>query len=243
MARDPALRNDRPGTYTFQAILDSSGTVTYQYLTLVGELASATVGIQDATKTVGLQVAYNQAYLHDNMAIRIGAMPQWLSAAPTSGRLWAGESTPINVHIDAANLEGGIYPGQVNILTNDPAHPVLTVDVTLDVTGAPDAVVTPTALDYGDSFLTQPAELILTVRMFAPGRLRIKRLKLRPRGMRFQNRRVMWRSSVTRLFSRTMRLPPVFSMPREYNRQYFPGEKPWRKFFRNILFSLNPGIL
>ena len=109
-------------------------------------------------------MAYNQDYLHDGLAIRIGAMPQWLSAAPTSGRLWAGESMPINVHIDAASLEGGSYPGQVNILTNDPAHPVLTVDVTLDVTGAPDAVVAPGSLEYGDRFLAQPAELILTVR-------------------------------------------------------------------------------
>ncbi len=94
---------------------------------MTGTLTSATVGIQDASKTAGLQVAFNQAYIHDNLAVRIAATPQWLTAAPSSGRLHAGESIPINVHMNASGLEGGTYPGTVSILTNDPAQPDIPV--------------------------------------------------------------------------------------------------------------------
>ena len=157
-------RYSGPGTYTFQVILDSSGAITYQYLTLGGATDSATVGIQDAAKTTGLSVAFNQAYLHDNLAVRIAALPQWLSASPTAGRLRPTDPPlPIAVHFDASGLEGGTYPGQVNILTNDPADGISTIDATLDVTGAPDASLQPSSLDYGDAFLGLPNQLTLTV--------------------------------------------------------------------------------
>ncbi|MFN7966278.1 MAG: S8 family serine peptidase [Acidobacteriota bacterium] len=151
------------GDYTFQMIIEASGAITLQYLTLTGDLTSATVGIQDASKSAGLQVAFNQAYLHDNLAIRINSTPQWLTASPTAGRLRAGESLPINVHIDASGLEGGEYPGTVNIQTNDPAQLVIPIAVALHVTGAPDITVQPQAIDYGERFVnnTHPANLIV----------------------------------------------------------------------------------
>lgn len=151
------------GPYTFQAILDSTGAITFQYLTMAAPLDSATVGIQDASRTVGLQMAFNQAYLHDNLAIRISSIPQWLTASPNSGRLHAGESREITVHMDASGLEGGHYPGSVNILTNDPINPTLVVDALLHVVGAPQAFVQPDVLSYGVVFQGQPNHQTLTV--------------------------------------------------------------------------------
>jgi hypothetical protein len=57
------------GSYTMQIIILASGEVIYQYDVMEGELNSATIGIQDGEGSVGLQVAYNQAYMHDNLAI------------------------------------------------------------------------------------------------------------------------------------------------------------------------------
>ncbi len=151
------------GTYTFQAILGATGAVTYQYLSMGGPVNSATVGIQNAAKTVGLQVAFNQAYLHDNLAVRIAAIPQWLTVPTYVGRIGAGQSMPIGVHVNAAGLEGGTYPGQIHIETNDPGHPLLTVDVSLHITGAPDVAAQPASLGFGDSFLGLPKTLALTV--------------------------------------------------------------------------------
>jgi hypothetical protein len=156
--------SQEPGSsLTFQAILDASGVITFQYLSLAGTLNSATVGIQDAARTTGLTTAFQQAYLGDNLAIRYTALPQWLSITPTSGRIPAGGSMPLGVHIDASRLEGGTYPGRIDILNNDPARPAVSVTVTLAVTGAPDATVHPAALGFGDRFVGFPHHLTLTV--------------------------------------------------------------------------------
>lgn len=150
------------GSLTFEAILDATGVITFQYEHLEEFWESATVGIQDGTRTIGLQIAYNEPYLHDNLAIAISALPQWLTVTPVSGRLAAGESIPLEVRMDATGLGTGTYPGRVRILTNDPAHSVLPVDVSLSVTGAPDLTVQPASLDFGQVFIGSPKSLTLT---------------------------------------------------------------------------------
>jgi hypothetical protein len=59
------------GNYTFQVILTGDDKITYQYQTLSGELDSCTVGIQNRTGTIGLQVVYNSSYLRNNFAVQI----------------------------------------------------------------------------------------------------------------------------------------------------------------------------
>lgn len=155
---------DYDANLTFQVILYPGGQIVYQYHTMANALLdSATIGIQNDTKDIGLTVVYNMDYMHDGLAVSLSALPQWLTVSPTSGRLYAGESIPLSVQIDASGLEGGLYPGVVDIQTNDPNNPSLMVDVSLDVTGAPDATVQPAALDFGDRFLGLPDSLILKV--------------------------------------------------------------------------------
>lgn len=73
---DGVMRYSTTTPVTFQVILAPNGTITYQYLSFGAALTnSATVGIQNSTGTVGLQVAYNATYLHDNLAIQFRAMP------------------------------------------------------------------------------------------------------------------------------------------------------------------------
>ena len=72
------------GPYTFQAILYPSGEIRYQYQSLAAPLNSATAGIQNAAKNVGLNVAYNTTYFHDGLAVRIMPLRQWLTVTPTS---------------------------------------------------------------------------------------------------------------------------------------------------------------
>ncbi len=47
------------GDYTFQAILYPDGTIIFQYLEMTADVTGATVGIENATGTDGLQVVYN----------------------------------------------------------------------------------------------------------------------------------------------------------------------------------------
>ena len=89
--------------------------------------------MQNSTGTVGLQVAYNAAYLHNNLAIRFSALPQWATVTPTSGTLAGGESVDLTVTMDATGLALGVHTGQVRILSNDLSNPVVTVPLTMTV--------------------------------------------------------------------------------------------------------------
>jgi subtilisin family serine protease len=149
---------------TFQIELRPSGEIRLRYLHMAGTLTSATIGIQNATKTDGLTVAFNAPYVHDDLEVRLAAVPQWLTAAPTSGRLF-GADPPANVSltIDATGLDGGTYEGVVNVQTNDPLQPVVGHPVTLQVTGAPAIAVAPSALDFGQVYLGFSSTLALSI--------------------------------------------------------------------------------
>jgi len=60
------------GPYTFQAILHQNGTITLQYLDMQGtRLNEATIGIQDATGTKGLNVTCNAEFVHNGLAVLV----------------------------------------------------------------------------------------------------------------------------------------------------------------------------
>ncbi|NEP58627.1 MAG: S8 family serine peptidase, partial [Symploca sp. SIO2G7] len=76
------------GSLTFQAILDSDGSILFQYDDLNGTLSSATIGIEDATGGKGVQVAYNETYVTNDLAVSI--IPVILGS-PTVVELDSGE--------------------------------------------------------------------------------------------------------------------------------------------------------
>jgi len=119
---------------TFQVILTPAGTITYQYLSFGTALTnSATVGMQNATGTVGLQVVYNAAYLHDNLAVKFQSMPEWATVTPTSGTIPAGGSVDLTVTCDATGMELGAHTGLIRILSNDINNPEVQVPLTMTV--------------------------------------------------------------------------------------------------------------
>ena len=100
-----------------------------------------------------MNVAYNTAYLHDNMAIRISKVPQWVTVSPASGTVFAGGSFPLSVNFDSEGLLGGYFYANIYVLSNDPDEPTTTIPVTLHVLGAPDIAVDPLAIDFGSLFV------------------------------------------------------------------------------------------
>jgi subtilisin family serine protease len=141
------------GTYTFQAILYPTGEIRYQYQALTGATNASTAGIQNGAKTIGLTVAYNTTYFHDNMAVRIAPLQQWLTVSPTSGRIHAGMSQNVDVRFNALGLVGGNFYGTVNVLSNDPDESDVPVSAHLHVIGAPDIAVNPASYDFGSVFV------------------------------------------------------------------------------------------
>jgi len=62
------------GALTFQLILRQNGSIVFQYQTMNSgslTLTSATIGVQNNNRTLAKQVAYNSAYVHNNLAGRI----------------------------------------------------------------------------------------------------------------------------------------------------------------------------
>jgi hypothetical protein len=121
------------GLYTFEAILTADGNIKYQYLSMVDDLISNTVGIENSTATIGLEVVYNGSYVQSNLAVSIYIPSFWLTADPLAGYVNPGETTDITVTLDATDMDPGTYTGFLNIECNDSNNPTVAVECTLTV--------------------------------------------------------------------------------------------------------------
>jgi hypothetical protein len=153
------------GPYTFQVILYPSGRIVYQYLTMQGtRLTEATIGIQNGTRTDGLTVVSDAAYVHDHLAVEIATVPDYLTVSPTTGSIPAGGSADLTVAFNTTGLFGGVYNGSVSISSNDPDEPVVTVPTALTAVGVPDLAATPANLDFGSVYVGLSADRTVLVR-------------------------------------------------------------------------------
>ncbi|MCP4632080.1 MAG: S8 family serine peptidase [candidate division Zixibacteria bacterium] len=119
------------GSYTFQIILLRSGTIIYNYANMDYDVTSATVGIQNATQDDGLEVVYNAAYLHNDLAVKISA--GWLDVAPGTGVIPAGGSLPLSAIMDASNLTLGDYDGTITITSWDAVRTLPEIQIPVDL--------------------------------------------------------------------------------------------------------------
>jgi hypothetical protein len=127
------------GALTFQAILYANGNIKCQYLTMnpgLDSLTEATIGLENSTGSIGLQVAYNQAYMTDSLAILFTAPVSWLSTDLGSGTLDpAAPAMPFNIFMKSVDLDTGTYLGRVIVTSNDQSNPSVTINVSFTVTG------------------------------------------------------------------------------------------------------------
>jgi hypothetical protein len=117
---------------TFQIVLHADGRIVYQYQTVTAA-TSCSVGIENAAGTDGLQVVFNSAYLTNNLAIEFATVTPWLSVSPTSGSVLPGGSGTVTLGYDATGLAEGIYTAEVNLISNDPDTPSLSLPVVMTV--------------------------------------------------------------------------------------------------------------
>jgi len=92
------------------------------------------------------------------------ASRSWIDVEPDSGVVPAGGQLNLTLQFDAARLLGGDYRADVRIASNDPLTPEVEVPARLHVTGVPDIVVSPTMLDYGNTFTGATATDTLVIR-------------------------------------------------------------------------------
>ena len=154
---------DGAGPYTFEVVLSGDGRALVQYLTMPASALYATVGIQNAQRDDGLTIAFNAAFARSGLAVQVEPPRSWLSVAPRSGRIPAGQSQSIAVGIDASGQFAGTYQDVLRIVSNDPQNPQLSVPVRLDVTGVPIAHLNRSTLDFGTLLLGGTASDSMTV--------------------------------------------------------------------------------
>jgi hypothetical protein len=136
----PDWRQD--GIFTFQIILVAPDTIIYQYASMgPGRLDECTIGIENGAGTIGLEVVYNAAYVHNGLAVRFCWAPPpgpltWISPSPASGEVVAGDSADIAVMLRSESLPLGVYQALLRIMTNDPQQMISMVPVTLTVAEA-----------------------------------------------------------------------------------------------------------
>ena len=153
------------GPYTFQVILYSSGRIVYQYLDMQGtRLNEATVGIQNAARNDGLNVVFNAAYIHNNLAVEMRTTPDWLLASPTSGSIPPGGTANLQLTFNSQDLFGGTHSGSLRISSNDPDEGVLNVAATLNAIGVPHVAATPSSIDFGTIYVGQQSDRTVEVR-------------------------------------------------------------------------------
>jgi hypothetical protein len=100
-------------------------------------LTSATIGIENADASIGLQVVNNAAYVHNSLALQFSAEPDWLGAAPLSGTLYNGNSVDIDLEFRSEDFPLGDYSMDLVINSNDPVNPTITVPVTMTISAIP----------------------------------------------------------------------------------------------------------
>lgn len=152
--------------FTFQFILYQDGTIRFQYLDMdASDIESATTGIESPDGEDGLQVAFNTAYVENDLAVEFAAIPDFIADVdPASGLLSGGESDDVTVTLSSQDIEPGIYENSLVLTSNDPDAETNSIPATLEVAGGtPDIAVDPTSIDFGAALVGASTTQTLTI--------------------------------------------------------------------------------
>lgn len=126
------------GSYTYQAVLHSSGLIEFFYKEMVGNVESATVGLENADGTDGLEIAYNEPYIQEGLAARISQGPAYfVKVSPLTGTTTTGAISALNVTFNTFDLAPGTYTADIDIAHTGTGTSPWNVPAVLEVTNPP----------------------------------------------------------------------------------------------------------
>lgn len=127
------------GIFTFQIIIVSPSTIIYQYNSMgPGRMNECSIGIENQSGTVGLEVANNTYYVRNLLAVQffLGPPPMpltWIDVAPDNGIIPPLDNVMADVTFSAGELPDSSYRAVLRLLTNDPEHLVSRIPVAMSV--------------------------------------------------------------------------------------------------------------
>jgi hypothetical protein len=97
-------------------------------------LNSCSVGIQASNPDVGLQVAFNTTYLHNDLALLINLPAEFIiNVDPTHGIVPENSSEVITITYDSKDYEPGPYSQELLLSSNDSSNPDIWIENTMHV--------------------------------------------------------------------------------------------------------------
>jgi len=129
------------GNYTFQIILYEDSTIKFQYKELSGNLESSTVGLQNEYGEKGVQIAYNETFLTNEMAIILSSAPEWLSLSQNYGLVQPQESDSIELVFQVTDLRPDDYFCSLIMKSNAPEQLSTVIPIHLTVVENSDNVI------------------------------------------------------------------------------------------------------
>ena len=127
------------GKITAQVHLYANGDIRMYYQSITGglDILSATVGIENASGTIGTLINYNSAYVHNNLAVWIGLPdPTFItSVVPASGQVAPGQSVNVVATFTSNDdiFPVGTHNTELELNTNDLANEVVMIPATMVV--------------------------------------------------------------------------------------------------------------
>jgi len=88
----------------------------------------------------------------------------WLSVDPLTETIPLSNDYDFNIDFDASALIPGVFTAQIDVSSNDPVTPLISVPVSLTVQGIPSMWIYEDSLNFGTSFVGYPAMDSLTIR-------------------------------------------------------------------------------
>lgn len=126
-----------------------------QYLSTTYTSISKTIGIENATGTNGITVAYNTDYIQDGLAILFTTKPGYIrSVEPMEGTIAASSSQQIDIVVNSTDLEPDNYMDSIAIYSNDSLNPIVYLPISLHVNGTPQIALSQDSLTFGNVFVT-----------------------------------------------------------------------------------------
>jgi len=114
-----------------QVIMYANGKIKIQYkdITAGFPLTGGTIGIQSSTPSVGLQVAFNTTYVHNNLALQFALPAQFIvDVQPAFGTVAQNSSIPVAITYSSLGRNGvyydpGTYTEDLELESNDQDTP------------------------------------------------------------------------------------------------------------------------
>ncbi|GEM_PF-1770301 len=138
--------------------LGYSSSLDVLFVSDVSQRAIRAVNPNNGATLYTLPIGYFSGLASDE-----SAFVSWLTASVKEGQVEPGALATVDIGFNASGLNGGLYEANIRISSNDPVNSTRDIPVGMEVIGAPEIVVSKSAIDFGALFIGLDSVDFITV--------------------------------------------------------------------------------